>query len=113
MSLLALVQAQRAFYAGDIDRDGAQDYATLEELYDAGLIDRDLAAGVKDGYVIQCAPALLDRGRWLAVANPASGVAWSRSFCVDQTGLVRESPWPIPFDPVTGAIPPGTVRLGR
>lgn len=79
--------AQRAFRDEDREQDGVVDYATLEELVAAGLLDH--AAPTRNGYVFE-STLTPDRADWSATAAPVhSRVTGDRCFFVDSTGVVR------------------------
>ncbi len=96
--------AQALFLEGDRDRDGVQDYGSLEELIAADLLDGGLASG-KHGYLfeVQASPSV--QYVWYAVARPDEG---GRSFYTDQDGLLWETDDPSilsQIDPNTCAFP--------
>ncbi len=111
-SLRALCTAQRVFRDEDRDGDGARDDATsLDELRRAGLVDEDLAAGLRHGYtfVVRAGPPG-DLPRWVALASPEHpGVTGDRHFRVDASGEVHASAARFPLDP-DAPLPPDAVR---
>ncbi len=86
--LHALVAAQEAFRTGDLEKDGAADFANgLEELASSGALSGDLATGAAGSYYF-----LVQGGAdsWSATATPEDGRG--HRFYVDQTGVVRADP---------------------
>ena len=91
-SLRTLVTAQSIFRDTDRDGNGLADFALdLSALATNGqLIDNTLAAGTKQGYVFTMAST--DSGNaWTGVAAPVSGNTGTRSFFVNESGVIRFS----------------------
>jgi hypothetical protein len=90
-ALRTLTTAQALFREGDKDNDSVLDYASsLEEIQRAGLIDRVLASGLKQGYRFRIIQG--NQFTWSAEAYPDQpGVSGDRSFFVDESGVIRFS----------------------
>ncbi|MCA8920266.1 MAG: hypothetical protein KDD82_00575 [Planctomycetes bacterium] len=79
-------------------------YGTLSDLGDLGVLDRELASGLRDGYAFAVEPLRVDPGqRWLAVANPLDGQG--RAFAIDEQGAVVYRHSGLELDPEVGALP--------
>lgn len=89
-SLQTIIKAQERFRAEDLDRDGVQDYGTLMELSQAGLIDSALGSGEKYGYRFEVAPSSPTSPEffWMAVANPMHPEIDDRSFATTHEGHI-------------------------
>jgi type II secretory pathway pseudopilin PulG len=91
-SLRTMVSSQAMFYQGDLENDGNYDYAeSLTELETAELIDNVLGSGTKSGYLFHLEsgdPFSIWRASAVPVDNPTTG---TRSFYVDETGVIRYS----------------------
>lgn len=114
-ALRALAAAQRRFHDEDLEGDGLADYGDLAELAAVGLIDADLASGVRQGYTFQAAPAATARTeRWSAVASPlVDGRTGRRHLAVDHRGTVRFRYYrPIPLDARDAMLPADALPLG-
>ncbi len=114
-SLKAITAAQTLFREGDMDDDGAPDYATLQELSDTRLVDMVLGAGQKQGYLFQVAPApATPELMWMAVASPsAPGTTGWRYFVTNQDGVIYDSTTtPFALTPDC-AIPAHATRVGK
>jgi hypothetical protein len=103
-AMRTLTTAQALFREGDKDRDTVLDYAaSLEELANAGLIDRVLASGTKQGYVFRIVKA--DEFTFQAEAFPATpGKSGDRSFFVDESGVIRWERAPLKAGPESRPI---------
>jgi hypothetical protein len=62
-------------------------YGTLEELYNAGLIDAELGSGTKDGYRFELAP--LEISFKLTAIPNQYGRTGDWSFYLDESGVIR------------------------
>jgi hypothetical protein len=82
--------SQTLFREGDKEGDGTLDYATLDELSNASLVDGVLGSGVKEGYRFEVrASPTTSEFLWFAVANPVDpGVTGDRFFCTNEGGII-------------------------
>jgi hypothetical protein len=81
--------AQLRFRAEDLDADGEPDYAIdLKELDSTGLVDNEVASGIKGGYSFGLSGGSSD---WLATATPISPSMGNRNFIICADGVVRFS----------------------
>lgn len=91
-----VIQAIRAYHSAQMTFQstvGAGTFGTLSQLFQAGLISPELAAGHYSGYVFLTAviaptsttPALF----WLRAIPSSYGETGIRSFYIDQTGVLR------------------------
>ena len=89
-ALKVINTSQTLFREGDKEGDGLLDYATLDELSNATLIDSVLGSGVRQGYRFEVrASPTTPEFLWFAVANPVSpGTSGDRSFCTNHTGVI-------------------------
>lgn len=86
-SLRTLVTVQSLYR--DTDKDGNQevDFApSLAKLYEHDLIDEVLASGMKQGYTFELVGSFFE---FSVVATPVSAETGTRSFFVDQSGVIR------------------------
>lgn len=84
-SLRAVRKAETTYRSQNQNRFG-----TLQELHSAGLVDAELASGIKDGYRFDVAPAGQDS--YTATAVPLEyDVTGSWSFYLDESGVIRGS----------------------
>lgn len=112
-SMRTLRQAQIKFREQDLDQDGVKDFGTLAELGMAGLIDADLASGIKDGYRFEVGPSQVSPDRdYMAVANPFAMGRNERSYVANQKGtLYVFFNQHLELDLEGCAIPPGGTRV--
>jgi type IV pilus assembly protein PilA len=89
-ALKTIGTSQTLFREGDKDGDGTLDYATLDELSNATLIDGLLGSGVKQGYRFTCFPSVESPELlWFATANPVEpGETGDRYFCTNHAGVI-------------------------
>jgi type II secretory pathway pseudopilin PulG len=87
MALKEIASAESSYYAAN------QKFATLDHLTAAGLIDRSLSSGIRNGYrfeVIVLLDEVSEDPRFEAVAVPISyPETGKRSFYIDETGVIR------------------------
>lgn len=84
-----LWHAQERFRTEDLDRNGVNDYGDLGSLFRAGLIDSELAHGMKYGYAFEVRPSRASpEYRWMGVANPSHPSVDDRSFLVNHIGTI-------------------------
>lgn len=103
---------QEQFKRQDPERDGKQDYGTIEELARAKLIGAHLEDGSNFGYRFELAltPA---RDRWMMVANPLDEESRKYpSFLVGIDGKVWASRTRLGLDPEC-VVPPGLDLAGK
>ncbi|MGE0711807.1 MAG: hypothetical protein AB7N76_30830 [Planctomycetota bacterium] len=115
-SLRAIAVAQRRFREEDRDRNGKHDYGTLSQLAMAGLLDPDLASGLKDGYLFEAGVGLLSpEEEWMAVANPVASYMGDRCFVLNHEGSIHYQQWGqrLSLELERCTIPGGTQRLLR
>ncbi|MGE0710304.1 MAG: hypothetical protein AB7N76_13680 [Planctomycetota bacterium] len=116
-SLREVAAAQLVFRDEDRERDGVQDYGTLKELAQAGLVDEALGRGLKDGYVFLGQPGAPADQIWFAVAIPdPDGEAWGKpSLFVNNTGVVCSRLEPISLAEIVSGCPAprGCLPLAR
>lgn len=95
-ALKALATAQTLFREQDAEHDQVFDYGELGELSDAGMIDRVLGCGSKQGYLFEAGPSPETREfLWMATAAPAQpGVTGERYFAVNHQAVVYEGTAP-------------------
>jgi type IV pilus assembly protein PilA len=88
-ALRTIASAQTLFHDGDKDKNGVLDYATsIGALGKAGLVDSQLATGVKQGYEFVIGG--VDLTHWQAKARPTTtGKTGDRFFFVDESGVIR------------------------
>ncbi len=107
-TLRVIVPAQSLFRERDAEGDGEQDYARLDELAGAELVDADVAAGPKYGYRFHARPGAAPEFQWFALARPEKDEP-GRTFFVNENGVifVLDPAQPIPTDSTTpeGARP--------
>lgn len=114
--LRALARAQEAFREQDLDRDGQPDYGTLAELAGAGLLEPDLASGLREGYRFELATAEVDgEPRWMAVAGPMVEDTTGRRYFAVIPGTTVHFRWgqSIPLDAAAGRLPPDCYSTSR
>ena len=69
-----------------------QQYAdNLAELARAGMIDDQLGSGAKSGYLFEMLQG--DQDTWSATATPKDGAQGNRAFFVDESGIIRYTPF--------------------
>jgi len=94
-----VASAQALFREGDRDQDGSIDYATsMAELGSASLVDEDLAAGNKSGYVFAVTGTVF---AWEMTAD-AQDNQGGRDFFTNESGIIR----------FAGSGSPGTAMAG-
>ena len=82
-SIRAIRNAQTAY------RSRQDRFGTLQELHSSGLIDAELASGVKDGYRIE---VRVGQDSFTAIATPLEyNVTGSWSYYLDESGVIRGS----------------------
>lgn len=80
-SMKAIKSAEKSFYTSN------GRYGTLEELFEANLIDKFLAGGAKQGYRYQL---LIKNSSYEVTAVPEQyGAAGDLSFYLNDTGIIR------------------------
>lgn len=96
-ALKTLATAQTLFREQDAEHDQVFDYGALDELSDAGMIDRVLGSGKKQGYLFEAAPSpQTSEFLWMATAAPAQpGVTGERYFAINQQAVVYEGTAPL------------------
>lgn len=105
--------AQTLFREGDKDRDGKLDFASLQELSSASLIDPILGSGTKQGFRFDCRPSPgSPEFLWMAVAVPVSPEWGELSFAINQAGAVHCQDRPIEWNPRC-ELPPGAWEVGK
>ncbi len=91
-SLRTLQTAQTLFREADTEKDGEHDFGTLQELTEVGFIDSVLGSGRKSGYRFAVLLMKDSEFEWSATAAPIHlGVTGTRSFFIDETGVIRWS----------------------
>jgi type II secretory pathway pseudopilin PulG len=93
-TMRTLVTCQSLYRDADKDGDGNANFAPdLQSLWRHGqLIDDVLASGVKQGYHFQM--EMTDEGfAWHATAVPMDAKSGTRSFYVDESGVIRHDQW--------------------
>ena len=108
---LKTIQTSQGLYR----EQGHADYAGLQDLEGANLVDTILGGGTKQGYVFECRASIAHpNSAWWASASPEEpGESGSRYFAVNHEGVIHYSPEPIKIDPATCLIPSGTTPVGR
>lgn len=87
--LKSLHEAQEQFRKDDSEGDGRQDFGTLAELQQVGLISDRHTVGTEMFYTFECAPsATLGEERWFAVARPTANYPGDPFFCSNQEGKI-------------------------
>jgi len=106
-ALREILAAQNRFRSEDLDQDGVQNFGGLAELATQGLLDPDLASGVKGGYRFQVAVSSMTPGKaWMAVAEPLQNLPSQPRFAINHLGAVRFRTWQgIPLDNQTCSLP--------
>ena len=88
-SLETIETAQQMFHERDADNDGVANFATLEELARANLIDPVLGSGTKQGYRYEVGPGADATKDWMAIASPLEGAtSESRGFAITADGSI-------------------------
>jgi hypothetical protein len=89
-SLRTIVAAELAFQEQDLDRDGARNFATLDQLGTTRRLDPDLASGLQHRYVFEVGVSgPLPTERWMATASPVGLERSSgRHFATNHTGAI-------------------------
>ncbi len=106
-ALEAIATAQALFREGDLDRDGAFDHArSLQELADAGLVDRSLLDGC-DGYRLTVGVGERPEFLWMATATPVDLKRDRRCFAISQSGVVHFNDEGRPFAITPDCMPSG------
>jgi len=109
--LRRLKDAQTLFLMGDLDKDGARDFASsFSELAERELVDPSTASGAK-GYVftLGVAPGVPPR-RWMAIASPSKPTRGVRWLVTNQDGGVHASTEALTLGPDC-AIPRGAAPM--
>ena len=111
-ALKAISAAQSLFRQGDLDQDGVLDYGTLSELAQAGLLEEEVARGLKRDYEFIVQPGSSPEFTWWAIARPAEeSEEPRRNFFVNHTGVIYytveagEGICPCDVDPFGNANP--------
>ena len=83
-SSLRLIRKAEVIYRS---RDGLGRFGTLPELYSSGLIDEELARGIKNGYRYELE---VRSGAFTAIATPIEyNVSGTWTFYLDESGVIR------------------------
>jgi hypothetical protein len=94
-TLKFIAAAQDSYRENDLDGDGTNDYGTLKELIDAGLLSEALRSGTRYGYVFQCVPSTTTpEFCWMATASPLESGPWHLATSQNDTIYIR---WTQPF----------------
>lgn len=95
-SLREIVTAEFKFTsagAKDVDRDLIPEYGELAEIraYDPSFLDAEIASGMKNGYTFTLVLPVVHDGysTFVVTAEPINETAGTRSFFIDNSGLVR------------------------
>lgn len=108
--LKTIVTAQALFLEADSDKDGKQNYGTLEELLKANLVDEVLGGGTKQGYQFQVEVSE-SKLQWWVIASPVAEEVGVRSFYTDQSGVIYSSEGKLPPGPYDAQkLPPGVLN---
>ena len=84
-ALRSIWNGQNTFSQQDLDGDGTQNYGTLTELQQVGLIDSRLGRGRWLNYTFECHPGPDPEAEWFATADPIDPSApGSRWLYIDQ-----------------------------
>ena len=98
-TMRTLVTCQTLYRESDKDGNGTADYSTsLIGMSQAGLIDEVLAGGEKQGYTFILLPSANSRYTWTSSAGPSDSNTGRRYFFVDESGVIRFSPFDYPAD---------------
>lgn len=109
--LRTLTTAQTIFSEAEY---GDDNYGTLEDLIDAGLLDTRVAEGPIAGYVFRCELSDVDDDVWWATATPRKpGSSGDRYFYINHEGVVYSSLTKFNFIPDDGSPPAGAQPLER
>ena len=87
----AIASAQQQFRDQDLDGDGADDYGSLAELGDAGLIGMEVADGMHAGYGLALATQPPPDPAYDLTVVPESPYTGVLRFYVDQTRIIRRA----------------------
>jgi hypothetical protein len=89
---LKAIASSEWVFLGDSDKveNGGLDYAKLDQLATATLVDDVLGSGTKQGYVFEVAPSTsTSEFLWFATARPiVPGVTGDRYFCTNYSAVI-------------------------
>lgn len=106
--LRRVAAAQNLFRDGDMDGDGVEDYGTLDELAEVGLIDHELAFGVARGWQLELRTS---PDGWLCTARRVDAAPDDLTLVVNHEGKVMEVEGRLPRSSSCD-LPEGAVAFG-